>query len=97
MTDAVYRDRAVLLALLATEYPSHIGETDLQTPGWPVLTLETPRGQMCWHIAPGDRDLFRHVRATEERDRAWDGHTPEDKEARLLRLIGDRLTVTTED
>lgn len=85
--DDVYRERAHLVALLATRYPSHIGFTDDAEPMWAVVVIQTPAGQMSWHIAPGDRDLFRHVRDTEARDSVWDGHTTDDKYMRMRALI----------
>lgn len=85
----LYRERAHLLALLAGVLDpsmSHIGETDTEAEGWPVLTFETLAGQWSWHIAPDDVALFAHVRPTTAADRAWDGHTTAEKYARVDRL-----------
>lgn len=85
----LYRERAHLLALLASVLDpsmSHIGETDPEAEGWPVLTFETPAGQGSWHIAPGDVALFAHIRPTTADDRPWDGHTTEEKYARVALL-----------
>lgn len=77
----VYRERAHLLAFLAAITPASIGETDPDTPGWPVLTLDGgENGQMSWHIAPDDADLFHHV---PKGDVPWDGHSTEEKYQRL--------------
>lgn len=84
--DGAYRERAHLLAHFAALYPSHIGPTDPQAPEWPVLTVETPAGQMSWHIAERDLDLFEHVQPTGPEHRGWDGHTTEEKYERLRRL-----------
>lgn len=84
--DATYRERAHLVAHLAGLYPSHIGESDPETPGWFVVTVESPTGQMAWHIAPRDMDLFRHVQPTSRICRGWDGHSTEEKYWRLRRL-----------
>jgi hypothetical protein len=86
MTDSVYRERACLVAHLATKYPSHIGYNDANEPLWQVVTMETPTGQMTWHIAPQDSELFRHVRDTLPSDQAWDGHSTEEKYGRLRQL-----------
>lgn len=94
MTDAVYRERAHLVAHLATVYPSTIGPHDPNWPEWSVVIIDTPTGQMSWHVAPTDLDLFRHV-ATSTIN-TWDGHTTEEKYERLRRLIGAQLTVTME-
>ncbi|MFD6531559.1 hypothetical protein [Streptomyces sp. NPDC060184] len=85
-TDAVYRERAHLVAHLAALHPSHIGHTDPAAPEYAVLTVETPAGQMTWHIAERDMDLFAHVRATADTDPVWDGHTTDEKYARLRDL-----------
>lgn len=89
MTDAVYRERAHLLAHLAAIYPAHF-QTDPQAPDWPILHLELPTGQARWYIAPEDLDLFPHVTAGEEQE--WDGHTNEIKYQRLddaTRILAD--------
>ncbi|MFG3244131.1 hypothetical protein [Streptomyces sp. NPDC048157] len=84
--DAVYRERAHLVALLATLHPSHIGHTDPNAPDWDVVTIETPAGQMTWHIAERDMDLFTHVQPTNRICRGWDGHTTDEKYQRMRDL-----------
>jgi hypothetical protein len=86
MTDDVYRERARLVANLAARYPSHMGFTDPSEPDWAVVVIQTPEGQMSWHVATGDRELFRHVRRTRPTDKPWDGHTTEQKYTRLAQL-----------
>lgn len=81
--NAVYRERAHLVALLAAEDPSHIGRNDPNAPDWAVLTVELPTGQACWHIAAADMDLFAHVQPTPNYARGWDGHTTEEKYQRI--------------
>lgn len=88
-TDAVrtaYRERAHLVAFLAAWCASHIGHTDPNEPDWAVLVVETSAGQMSWHIAPDDMDLFAHVPPTGPSHRPWDGHTAEQKYQRLAAL-----------
>lgn len=84
--DAVYRERAHLVAYLTALHPSHIGPTDPAAPDWLVVIVETEAGQMSWHIAPRDAELFGHVPATDSRCRDWDGHTSERKYERLRAL-----------
>lgn len=84
--DAAYRERAHLVALLAALYPAHIGYTDPAAIDWLVVTIETPTGQMSWHIAERDRDLFEHVRLVPAVHNVWDGHTTEEKYRRLREL-----------
>ena len=88
---AVYRERAHLIALLAALYPSHIGYTDPAEPDWALVVIESPAGQLSWHIAPGDMDLFAHVQATSRICRGWDGHSTDEKYRRMR-----GLTATTE-
>jgi hypothetical protein len=77
----IYRERAFLVAHLASIYPSFLGHVDPDEPEWPVVFVETPSGQMSWHISPSDVDLFSHV----ARDDAyvWDGHSTDEKYDRM--------------
>ncbi|MFJ2267773.1 hypothetical protein ACIOHO_15630 [Streptomyces sp. NPDC087849] len=84
--DATYRERAHLVAHLAAIHPSHIGHTDPTAPDWAVVTVETPAGQMTWHIAERDMDLFTHVQPTNRICRGWDGHTTDEKYQRMRDL-----------
>lgn len=84
--DGAYRERAHLVALLASLHPSHIGHTDPAAPDWAVVVVETPAGQLSWHIAPRDMDLFTHVRPTDRVCRGWDGHTTDEKYERVRQL-----------
>jgi hypothetical protein len=81
----VYRERAHLVAFLTSVLPATLAETDPDTPGWPVVTVDTPAGQLSWHIAPEDTDLFGHMDRTPE-GIAWDGHSTEEKYERLHAL-----------
>ncbi|KAB7839476.1 hypothetical protein [Streptomyces mobaraensis] len=84
--DTVYRERAHLVAHLAALHPAHIGYTDPNAPDWAVVILETPAGQLSWHIAERDMGLFEHVEPTNRICRTWDGHTTDEKYARLRAL-----------
>jgi len=85
--DIIYRERAHLVAHLAAGYPSVLVEgADASAPDWPVLFVKLPDGQVSWHISPTDRDLFGHVRRTiagMPDAPVWDGHTTDEKYARL--------------
>lgn len=85
----LYTERAHLLALLALHYPAYIAESDRDNPGWPVLTIDTPAGQMAWHLASRDLELFPHVRRADndEAADAYDGHTTSDKLERIRARI----------
>lgn len=79
--EKLYRERAHLVAHLAAYYPSAAGYTDPAAADWLVVSIETPEGQMCWHIAKRDEDLFEHVPRVDTLP--WDGHTTEEKYRRV--------------
>jgi hypothetical protein len=81
--DKAYRERAHLVAYLTAVYPS-VMLTDSADPDWPIVFVSTPSGQMSWHIAATDTDLFQHVPSTT--CATWDGHTTEQKYERLAEL-----------
>ena len=85
---AVYRERAALVAFLARQFPSYI-TTDSGTPDWPVVIIETPKGQMSWHIAREDMPLFNGTQIEASDEVKWDGHTTEEKYERLQQLTQD--------
>lgn len=84
----VYRERAHLVAYLAAVYPSAIvHDADPEAPGWAIIYVHTPQGQMSWHLSGDDLDLFGHVsRSTTER---WDGHSTDGKYERLAACTQD--------
>lgn len=83
--DKAYRERADLVAFLASVYPSQIADAP-DAPGWAIVYVDTPTGQMSWHVASDDQDLFDH--AVADHRATWDGHTTMEKYQRL-----DALTV----
>lgn len=92
----VYRERSFLVAYLASQHPSYIGYTDPAEPKWAVVTIRTPAGQMSWHIAPEDRELFEGI-PMELEPTDWDGHTTEMKYDRLYNLTRWPPTITCPD
>lgn len=93
--NAAYRERAHLLGLLSAVYPSHIGRTDPSTPDWAVVTLQLPTGQAAWHISADDEDLFQHVEHDPENAIEYDGHSTEEKYARI-RTLTDEIAAVQE-
>lgn len=92
MTDqpSPYRERAFLVAHLASQYFSAITYNDPNEPDWPVIYIETPAGQLSWHLSPDDLDLFEHVIRVTPESITWDGHTTEEKYRRLAKLTLER-------
>ena len=78
---SIYRERAYLVAFLTTLYPSVGCYSDPDEPEYMVVFVETPVGQMSWHIHPQDIDLFEGLRIVEYH--VWDGHSTEDKYRKL--------------
>lgn len=80
-TEIVYRERHHLIAHLAAAYPSvMVLNADPDEPDWPIIYITLPTGQVSWHIAPRDMDLFRHVPIGEA---VWDGSDVIEKYRRL--------------
>ncbi|WP_207944587.1 hypothetical protein [Actinomadura rubrisoli] len=86
--NGVYRERAALVAYLATQHPAVLAYTDPDAPDWAVVYVHTPAGQMSWHIAPEDVDLFAHVAKVTPDDQLaeWDGHDTPTKYERLAHM-----------
>ncbi len=84
--NAAYRERnAVVAALIRV----HEGVARLvpapDAPGWWIVYLETGEvGQLSWHVAAADLDLFDDVLRADTYP--WDGHTTEEKYERLRGL-----------
>ncbi|GHI91707.1 hypothetical protein [Streptomyces olivaceus] len=80
--DAVYRERAHLVALLAamTDNAVMTPALDVPEPGWWIVYLTLGGRQASWYIAPRDTELFDHVTTDDCRDQR-DGHTTEEKYA----------------
>lgn len=82
--DAVYAERnAVVLAFAVAmrELGWPIGKAvDPTEPDWPVLLIETPRGQVSWHFQAHDLPAW-----VPEHPHPWDGHSTDEKYRRLAR------------
>jgi hypothetical protein len=82
----VYTERAVLVSFLCQLYPSVMSYNDPAEPDWAVVYIDTPAGQLSWHIAPKDVMLFAHISPpvdANDRRARWDGHTTRQKYLRL--------------
>ena len=89
--DSLYRDHIHALALLALHYPAYLAFSDPNNPAIAVLTLDTPQGQLCYHVPGADAHsgLWQHVRWSEPADAqvAYDGHTIDEKQERIRARI----------
>lgn len=86
---AVYNERDRLVAFLSSCHPSYITKHKEGEPGFQFLiVIETPQGQMTWHIKDKEIKLFPHLEFKE--DYEWDGHTTREKYKRLKKLIGEK-------
>jgi hypothetical protein len=89
--DGAYRERAQLLAWLATAHPAVLAPApDVDEPGWQILYLNADGQQLSWHIHPRDAELYgnvEQVRADDPRAQ-WDGHTTAEKYQRIRTLTG---------
>ncbi len=85
--DAVYSERAQLLAVLCTVFPAslerHTGTVWGEDFAW-IVIVDFPTGQGSWHLAACDLPHFDHVPRLQ--GRTWDGHSTPEKYARLQQL-----------
>lgn len=79
--EAAYTERARLVAYLARTMPSSLEVAD-PSPGFEyVVYIDSPAGQLSWHVADTDLYLFRGVAVNQ--GRKWDGSDTDEKYARL--------------
>jgi len=91
--DLAYTERARLVAVLAAVWDSWWAP-DPKTPDYRVVYVKSPAGQLSWHIHQDDWHLFEHVAPARHARPTWDGHSTEEKNARLAALtqMGDLPT-----
>lgn len=85
--DGAYLERNHLVAALARCFPSGIRKTAIE--GWSgdwhgCVYIDLPAGQISYHYHDSQAGLFKDLSAY---TKPWDGHTTEEKYARLARLI----------
>jgi hypothetical protein len=81
-TDVAYFERNLLVAALTKLWPSHIW-LNPDDEEWPIIYIESPMGQLSWHVPKRELILFEHLEFGEN---TWDGHSPAEKEDRLNAL-----------
>jgi hypothetical protein len=81
--DQVYAERnfvVVAFARVAARLGWRVGVLeDPAEPDWPVLLVDTPKGQVSWHLTRKEADAAGFGRY----DGAWDGHSTAEKYDRL--------------
>lgn len=85
--DAAYAERNRLVAVLSKMWPAslepHTGED--WGPDWQwVCIIDSPAGQISWHIKTSELPWFAHL--PRNAGRVWDRHTTWDKYQRLASL-----------
>lgn len=82
--DSLYRERAHLASLVSRMYPSEWCVDEDNGEDWKILYVHTPEGQVSWHIASIDWDLFGHVtKSSHAASEIWDGHDADEKYRRI--------------
>lgn len=82
-----YLERNKLVAALTKVFPSWLGRHEIKPgeewdPEWlNVVYMDLPTGQASWHIHKDHLQYFEHLQYMN--DRKWDGHSTEEKYARL--------------
>jgi hypothetical protein len=80
VTSQVYRERNRMVAGYTRRWPSVITEAP-DYPGFWIVYIASPAGQLSWHIPERDMRYFGHVRRVESWE--WDGHSTAEKYERL--------------
>lgn len=87
---AVYTERNRVVAAfarmaMACRWPACIGQDEDGGEGWRnVILIQTPTGQVSWHVHESEIHLFDFLPRNEEVK--WDGHTTDEKYASLEQL-----------
>jgi chromosome segregation ATPase len=88
-SDRAYAERNQLVALLARLYPSGRRKTAIEgwDPEWHgCVFIDTPEGQLSWHYHDREAPLFESLPEWSVSEHPWDGHTTEEKYARVRLL-----------
>ena len=81
--DGAYHERNQVVAALAKLFPSGVA-VDPDEPDWPVLYIDLPDGQVSWHFQRSE--AIELLAGIPKYDGEWDGHSTEEKYARLKSL-----------
>lgn len=96
--DGAYAERNNLVAALAHIFPAGVAKTAIE--GWDeewhnCVYIDTPVGQLSWHYHDSQAMAFMDLPPYTG---TWDGHTTEEKYARLAKLAAmDIMVFVTHD
>lgn len=87
--DGAYTERNQCVALLAKCFPSWLERHDENDKEWEddwrnIVFIDLPTGQASWHIHDSEMSLFEGLARLSIH--SWDGHTTEEKYARMARV-----------
>jgi hypothetical protein len=86
--NAAYAERNRVVAALSKCFPCWY-RADAKEPGWFVVYIELPTGQVSWHFRDEERELVAHV-PIGMGGCDWDGHDTDEKYRRLAGLPNQR-------
>lgn len=85
--DYAYKERNLLVSALSKLYPSYLSthpENEEWEDDWrTIVFIQTPAGQLSWHIHDSEKKIFDHLDYGENK---WDGHSTKEKYKRLSKL-----------
>lgn len=89
--DRVYSERNKVVAALSKVFPAWLDEHQNVDSFWDqewknIVYINLPTGQVSWHIHASELQYFAHLKSEGD---PWDGHTTEEKYARLEKLTMD--------
>ena len=82
-----FRERAYLVSFISKCFPASLepAEDCKDDPNFNfVIYIETPKGQISYHLHNNDLDLFYHVKR--DLGNKWDGHNTLEKYERIKKL-----------
>lgn len=94
--DGAYTERNQVVAALSKLFPAHLARTAIEgwDPEWHwCVYIMLPTGQVSWHLHESHRPLFAHL---SDGPAIWDGHTTEEKYARLAALSPGSVSLPEE-
>lgn len=86
--DVAYDERNRMVAVLSKIWPAHLAQHPESDTTWErdwmtIVCIHSPMGQLTWHVHDDQRLLFAHLTMSEGH---WDGHSTEEKYARLAAM-----------